>query len=145
MTTAAAIIIGDEILSAKVRDANTPLLIDLMAELGVDLQQGVQGAVLQPGVVVQQQDPVVARSLGVLQASVRGHREATSRASGVVLDVDRPALDAGEGSLKEVPPLAVRDDHHHAHSSVSSSPASDPFSAPPHRQLKLQLQSELQL
>ena len=39
MTTAAAIIIGDEILSAKVRDANTPLLIDLMAELGVDLER----------------------------------------------------------------------------------------------------------
>ena len=37
MTTAAAIIIGDEILSAKVRDANTPLLIDLLAELGVEL------------------------------------------------------------------------------------------------------------
>jgi FAD synthetase len=39
MTTAAAIIIGDEILSAKVRDANTPLLIDLLAELGVDLER----------------------------------------------------------------------------------------------------------
>jgi molybdenum cofactor synthesis domain-containing protein len=39
MTTAAAIIIGDEILSAKVRDSNTPLLIDLMAELGVDLER----------------------------------------------------------------------------------------------------------
>ena len=39
MTTAAAIIIGDEILSAKVRDANTPLLIDLFAELGVELQR----------------------------------------------------------------------------------------------------------
>jgi molybdenum cofactor synthesis domain-containing protein len=39
MTTAAAIIIGDEILSAKVPDANTPLLIDFMAELGVDLER----------------------------------------------------------------------------------------------------------
>jgi molybdenum cofactor synthesis domain-containing protein len=39
MTTAAAIIIGDEILSAKVRDANTPVLIDFMASLGIDLQR----------------------------------------------------------------------------------------------------------
>jgi len=39
MTTAAAIIIGDEILSAKVRDANMPLLIDFLAELGVDLER----------------------------------------------------------------------------------------------------------
>jgi len=39
MTTAAAIIIGDEILSAKVRDANTPLLTDFMAELGIDLER----------------------------------------------------------------------------------------------------------
>ena len=39
MTTAAAIIIGDEILSAKVRDVNTPLLIDFFAELGVDLER----------------------------------------------------------------------------------------------------------
>jgi molybdenum cofactor synthesis domain-containing protein len=39
MTTAAAIIIGDEILTAKVRDANTPLLIDLFVELGVELQR----------------------------------------------------------------------------------------------------------
>jgi len=39
MTTAAAIIIGDEILSAKVGDANTPLLIDFMAELGIDLER----------------------------------------------------------------------------------------------------------
>ncbi len=39
MTTAAAIIIGDEILSAKVRDRNTPLLIDLFAELGIDLER----------------------------------------------------------------------------------------------------------
>jgi molybdenum cofactor synthesis domain-containing protein len=39
MTTAAAIVIGDEILSAKVRDANTPLLIDFMAELGIDLER----------------------------------------------------------------------------------------------------------
>jgi molybdenum cofactor synthesis domain-containing protein len=39
MTTAAAIIIGDEILSGKVRDVNSPLLIDLLAELGVDLER----------------------------------------------------------------------------------------------------------
>ena len=39
MTTAAAIIIGDEILNAKVRDLNSPLLIDLLAELGVDLER----------------------------------------------------------------------------------------------------------
>jgi molybdenum cofactor synthesis domain-containing protein len=41
MTTAAAIIIGDEILSAKIRDANTPLLIDLLSELGVELRRVV--------------------------------------------------------------------------------------------------------
>jgi molybdenum cofactor synthesis domain-containing protein len=35
--TAAAIIIGDEILSGKVRDTNTPLLIDLLRGLGVPL------------------------------------------------------------------------------------------------------------
>ena len=39
MTTAAAIIIGDEILSAKVRDINTPLAIEFFAELGVDLER----------------------------------------------------------------------------------------------------------
>jgi molybdenum cofactor synthesis domain-containing protein len=39
MTTAAAIIIGDEILSGKVRDRNAGPLIDLLAELGVDLQR----------------------------------------------------------------------------------------------------------
>ncbi|HSO21982.1 MAG TPA: molybdopterin-binding protein [Chondromyces sp.] len=39
MTTAAAIIIGDELLSGKFRDENTPLLIDLMVDLGVDLQR----------------------------------------------------------------------------------------------------------
>ncbi|MEJ2582547.1 MAG: molybdopterin-binding protein [Acidobacteriota bacterium] len=39
MTIAAAIIIGDEILSAKVRDANTPLLIDFLADLGIDLER----------------------------------------------------------------------------------------------------------
>lgn len=37
MTTAAAIIIGDEILSGKVRDANTAPLIDLFAGMGVEL------------------------------------------------------------------------------------------------------------
>ncbi len=41
MTTAAAIIIGDEILSGKVRDRNAAPLIDLLAELGVDLQRVV--------------------------------------------------------------------------------------------------------
>ncbi|MCK5377472.1 MAG: competence/damage-inducible protein A [Acidobacteria bacterium] len=41
MTTAAAIIIGDEILSAKVRDVNAPLLIDFFAEIGVDLKRTV--------------------------------------------------------------------------------------------------------
>jgi len=39
MTTAAAIIIGDEILSGKVRDANTAPLIDLFADIGVELQR----------------------------------------------------------------------------------------------------------
>jgi len=39
MTTAAAIIIGDEILSAKVRDANTPLLVDFFADVGIDLER----------------------------------------------------------------------------------------------------------
>jgi len=39
MTTAAAIIIGDEILSGKVRDANAPPLIDLFSEMGVDLRR----------------------------------------------------------------------------------------------------------
>jgi molybdenum cofactor synthesis domain-containing protein len=38
-TTAAAIIIGDEILSGKVRDRNAAPLIDLLAEMGVDLQR----------------------------------------------------------------------------------------------------------
>lgn len=37
MTTAAALIIGDEILSGKVRDTNAPLIIDLSQELGVRL------------------------------------------------------------------------------------------------------------
>jgi len=39
VTTAAAIIIGDEILSGKVRDANAAPLIDLCAEMGIDLQR----------------------------------------------------------------------------------------------------------
>ena len=39
MTTAAGIIIGDEILSGKVRDTNAPLLIDLFRESGVELQR----------------------------------------------------------------------------------------------------------
>ena len=39
MTTAAALIIGDEILSGKVRDTNGPLLIDLLRGLGVRLQR----------------------------------------------------------------------------------------------------------
>jgi len=37
MTTAAALIIGDEILSGKVADTNGPLLIALLKELGVQL------------------------------------------------------------------------------------------------------------
>jgi molybdenum cofactor synthesis domain-containing protein len=37
MTTAAGIIIGDEILTGRVRDTNAPLLIDLLNELGVTL------------------------------------------------------------------------------------------------------------
>jgi molybdenum cofactor synthesis domain-containing protein len=39
VTTAAAIIIGDEILSGKVRDLNSAPLIDLFANLGVELQR----------------------------------------------------------------------------------------------------------
>jgi molybdenum cofactor synthesis domain-containing protein len=37
VTTAAALIIGDEILSGKVRDTNAPLIINLFQELGVRL------------------------------------------------------------------------------------------------------------
>jgi len=39
MSTAAALIIGDEILTGKVRDANGPLLIDLCRDLGVCLER----------------------------------------------------------------------------------------------------------
>jgi len=39
VTTAAALIIGDEILSGKVRDANAQCIIDLMSELGVELKR----------------------------------------------------------------------------------------------------------
>jgi molybdenum cofactor synthesis domain-containing protein len=39
VTTAAALIIGDEILSGKVRDTNAPLLIDLLSDLGVELRR----------------------------------------------------------------------------------------------------------
>ena len=39
MTTAAGLIIGDEILSGKVRDANGPLLIELLRDLGVRLER----------------------------------------------------------------------------------------------------------
>jgi molybdenum cofactor synthesis domain-containing protein len=39
VTSAAALIIGDEILSGKVRDANTQLIIDLMHDLGVELNR----------------------------------------------------------------------------------------------------------
>jgi molybdenum cofactor synthesis domain-containing protein len=39
VTTAAALIIGDEILSGKVRDANTEHIIELMRELGVELRR----------------------------------------------------------------------------------------------------------
>ena len=41
MTTVAALIIGDEILSGKVRDVNSPLLIELFRELGVSLERVV--------------------------------------------------------------------------------------------------------
>jgi molybdenum cofactor synthesis domain-containing protein len=37
VTTAAALIIGDEILSGKVGDTNTPLLIELLRDIGVQL------------------------------------------------------------------------------------------------------------
>jgi molybdenum cofactor synthesis domain-containing protein len=37
VTTAAALIIGDEILSGKVCDTNTPLLIELLRDIGVQL------------------------------------------------------------------------------------------------------------
>jgi len=39
MTTAAAVIIGDEILSGKVSDTNTPLVIALLREQGVELRR----------------------------------------------------------------------------------------------------------
>ena len=39
MTTAAALVIGNEILSGKVSDTNTPLLIDELAAAGVSLQR----------------------------------------------------------------------------------------------------------
>ena len=39
VTTAAALIIGDEILSGKVRDTNTERIIELMRDLGVDLKR----------------------------------------------------------------------------------------------------------
>jgi molybdenum cofactor synthesis domain-containing protein len=41
VTTAAVLIIGDEILSGKVQDTNAPLLIDLFRELGVKLERMV--------------------------------------------------------------------------------------------------------
>ncbi len=41
MTTAAAIIIGDEILTGKVSDTNTPLLVALFHEAGVELRRVV--------------------------------------------------------------------------------------------------------
>ena len=41
MTTVAAIIIGDEILSGKVRDINAPLVIDLCQEAGATLERVV--------------------------------------------------------------------------------------------------------
>jgi molybdenum cofactor synthesis domain-containing protein len=41
MTTAAVLIIGDEILSGKVQDTNAPLLIDLFRDLGVELRRMV--------------------------------------------------------------------------------------------------------
>ncbi len=39
MTTAAGIIIGDEILSGKVRDENAPLLVEMLREAGVRLRR----------------------------------------------------------------------------------------------------------
>ena len=39
MTTVAALIIGDKILSGKVRDANSELIIELMRDLGVELNR----------------------------------------------------------------------------------------------------------
>ncbi|MFZ5784837.1 MAG: molybdopterin-binding protein, partial [Acidobacteriota bacterium] len=39
MSTAACIIIGDEILTGKTRDTNCPLLVDLCRELGVSLRR----------------------------------------------------------------------------------------------------------
>jgi molybdenum cofactor synthesis domain-containing protein len=39
VTTAAALIIGDEILSGKVRDTNTERIIELMRDLGVELRR----------------------------------------------------------------------------------------------------------
>jgi molybdenum cofactor synthesis domain-containing protein len=39
VSTAACIIIGDEILSGKTRDTNCPLLVDLCRELGVSLRR----------------------------------------------------------------------------------------------------------
>jgi molybdenum cofactor synthesis domain-containing protein len=39
MTTAAGLIIGDEILTGKVRDTNGPVLIDFFRELGVSLDR----------------------------------------------------------------------------------------------------------
>jgi len=41
VTTAAVLIIGDEILSGKVRDTNAPLLIELFRDLGVQLERMV--------------------------------------------------------------------------------------------------------
>jgi molybdenum cofactor synthesis domain-containing protein len=41
VTTAAAIIIGDEILSGKVREVNLPVIVDLLHELGVELRRVV--------------------------------------------------------------------------------------------------------
>jgi len=39
VTTVAALIIGDEILSGKVREANTECIIELMRDIGVDLRR----------------------------------------------------------------------------------------------------------
>lgn len=41
VTTAAVLIIGDEILSGKVRDTNAPMLIGLFREIGVELKRVV--------------------------------------------------------------------------------------------------------
>ena len=61
MTTAAVLIIGDEILGGKVRDSNGPLMIDLLREQGVALKR----------LVYLEDDP--ASLVPEIQASARAH------------------------------------------------------------------------